>query len=120
MKYLSHSFDNNRRVNVYIVGGQRYKKVFGYGKFKGIAFENNNELMKLFTPQLQKLNNLQIYQPRFSVPHSHMDNGQMRYEMNHIHGTRNEVQNTCIPKVETEAVGVNTQNQAISTCKLPL
>ena len=40
---------------------------------------------------------------------ANFNNGQMEYEMKHIQPTRNITQN--IPKVETEAVGVNTQTQ---------
>ena len=76
--------------------------------------------MKLFTPHLQKSHNHVISQHRFSVPQSHMDNGQVRYEMKHMQGTRNMTQNTYIPEVETEAVGEKQQPKTISTCKPPL
>ena len=116
-KYSSHLFDNLGRVNVYIVEGQRYRKEVGYGNFDAIAFKNNNEQMNLFTPHLQRLHNHVIYQPRLSnithigMPQTNFNNGQMEYEMKHIQPTRNITQNTYIPKVETEAVGVNTQTQ---------
>ena len=86
-------------------------RVFGYGKFKGISFENNNEQMMLFTPYWQKLHNHVISQPRFSVPQSHLDNGQVRYELINNQGAKNMTQNACIPKVQTDAAGVNTQTQ---------
>ena len=43
------------------------------------------------------------------MPQTYFDDGQMGYEMKHIQGTRNIVQNTYTPKLET--VGVNTQTQ---------
>ena len=57
------------------------------------------------------MHNHDISEPRFSVPWSHLDNGQVRYEPKNIQGTKNMTQNTYIPKVETDAVGVNTQTQ---------
>ena len=43
------------------------------------------------------------------MPQTNFNNGQMEYEMIHNQPTRNINQN--IPKMETEAVGVNTQTQ---------
>ena len=43
------------------------------------------------------------------MPQTNFIDGQMGYEMKHIQGTRNIVQNTYTPKLET--VGVNTQTQ---------
>ena len=60
-----------------MVEGQRYKMIFGYGKLKGIAFENNDEQMKPFTPHQQKLHNHLIFQPT-NQPWTHLDNGQGR------------------------------------------
>ena len=58
--------------------------------------------MKPFTPHLQKAHNYVISKPRFSVPQSHMDNGQVRYELKNTQGIRNMTQNTYIPEVDTE------------------
>ena len=115
-KFLSHLFDNIGRVNVYIVEGQRYRKDVGYGNFNAIAFKNNNEQMIQFIPYQDRTYNQQIYQPRLSnithigMPQTNFDDGQMGYEMKHIQGTRNIVQNTYTPKVETVGFNSHTQN----------
>ena len=104
-------------MNVYIVKGHKYKKMIGYGNFKGIAFENSKEQMIKFTPHQHKPYNHVESQPRLSyitqigIPQTHFDKGQLGHELKGFQGTRNIAQNPSIPKVETEAVGVNTHPQ---------